>query len=172
MGVWIMDDFPALIIFLSMILLFMWFYPQKTPPEINLSCPKTVLNSSCPNPSISVSTKFDSYFNYIQAPHTNVYFEKDSGKVIVYNAEIIEMTGKSMRPTMFTGNKALAIPYHGGEVEEGWIIMYHKQGKGYITHRITGVYKDTVTVQGDNNNMEEIVNKGDIKKIIVGVLYT
>jgi hypothetical protein len=86
----------------------------------------------------------------------------------------VELTGGSMRPTIFSGNTVCFEKYTSQELEEGMIVR-NRNGDGYRAHRIWGTYEDDgyVVTQGDNNrNVDGKVNISNITHISVGVLYT
>jgi len=111
-------------------------------------------------------------YNYIQANYPGVNYSYEDGGILVEDLdEVITVYGSSMRPTMFTGHKALAVNYEGQSLEEGDIIstesgILHRIEANYV--RTSGYYR----VRGDNNERAEQVEPEEIDAVVVGVLYT
>ena len=66
--------------------------------------------------------------NYIQAPHNYFHYSVvKAGTIEIHedDVQIHEFTGASMQPSIFTGNKAITIPYSGQELKEGQIVTYY-----------------------------------------------
>ena len=111
-------------------------------------------------------------FNYIQPAHHKVDYEwSDQGVEIKDIDRIINIHGSSMRPTMFTGHKLLAVDYRNQTLEEGDIVYTESN----FVHRIEGNYMatdDKYYTRGDNTQEGEWTKPSEIKSIVVGVLYT
>lgn len=83
--------------------------------------------------------------------------------------------GASMQPTMFNGNTNCYIEYQSPRVlSPGTIISYEAEDGDYVTHRIVAWYDEgeMIIVEGDNNQGQEIIKKEQIRRIILGTLYT
>jgi len=110
-------------------------------------------------------------YNYIQANNHKVNYSFESGGVLVEDIDsLINLYGSSMRPTMFTGHKALAVDYENQSLSEGDIVSAND-----VVHRIKADYTETsgyYLTQGDNNEGSERINESEIDSIVVGVLYT
>jgi len=110
-------------------------------------------------------------YNYIQSNNHKVNYSWTSGEVTVEDVDkIIDLNGLSMRPTFFTGHKALATKYEDNGLEEGSIVSANG-----VVHRIVGDYTDTsgeYSTRGDNNEHAERVNQSDIDYVIIGSLYS
>jgi len=111
-------------------------------------------------------------YNYIQANNHEVNYSWRGTGVQVKGVDLaIDMSGMSMRPTMFTGHTALARNFTGGELNEGTIV-YTESG---LVHRINADYTETdgyYLTRGDNNRGSERVEPEDIDMVVVGVLFT
>jgi len=144
-----------------------YFSEFHKPPK-----PEIHVNASNPAPNVYQTNNIDPRrYNYIQAPSINANYTTGSNTVTVENIEsLIEVHGSSMRPTMFTGDKALAVDYTGRELSEGDIIS-----TGEFVHRIEADYTETsgyYLTRGDNNEGREKVEPEDIESVIIGVLYS
>ena len=110
-------------------------------------------------------------YNYIQSNNHQVNYSRADGEVTVEDVDtIINLNGLSMRPTLFTGHKALATKYEGQSLEEGTIVSAKN-----VTHRIVGDYTDTsgeYLTRGDNNDGSKRVNKSDVDYVVIGALYS
>jgi len=110
-------------------------------------------------------------YNYIQANNHQVNYSFESSGVLIDDIDsLITVYGSSMRPTMFTGHKALAVDYENQSLSEGDIVSAND-----VVHRIKASYLPTngyYLTQGDNNEGSERINESEIDSIVVGVLYT
>jgi len=117
-----------------------------------------------------VSNEFDPpRYNYIQAPSFEADYERSVRGVDVRVDSVMNVYGSSMRPTMFTGDKALAVDYENQSLSEGDIVS----ANGFV-HRIKADYTETGGVyltQGDNNVEAEEVKPSEIDSVVVGVLF-
>lgn len=135
-------------------------------PEINCHCP-TLDISTLQCPDIVLSTR------NIQAAHNTVPYEFYNGGILFKNVTILDVTGYSMQPTFFAGNKILAVPYTSREqLKEGQIIWYTAANGNPVVHRIKGLYSTNLVVQGDNMTTDETIQYTQIKYIIVDVILT
>lgn len=110
--------------------------------------------------------------SFIQEPYTEVNYSVGSTSFTVEDVDGYGVGyGYSMRPTIFDGNTILYKNYTGQDLDSGMIVSYDREGES-VTHRIRGVYKGSVTVQGDNTDNWESISKSDIDLIALGVLFT
>lgn len=109
--------------------------------------------------------------NGIQAPHNKIDYKINGSNIILSNASLCRITGISMRPTMFTGNKIIKTEYNEQYLKEGQIIIYKNDDNTTVAHRIKALYSDHLYVQGDNNKGHEKIQYDQIESIIIGVLY-
>ena len=112
--------------------------------------------------------------NYIQAPYADPKYQSSKDSVTVDVSSVSFPEGKSMQPTIFSGNMALLQRYDGEEIEEGQILRYTK-GDSAAIHRVQANYLDTggyLLMRGDNNRFSERIEKSQITHRVVGILYT
>jgi hypothetical protein len=112
-------------------------------------------------------------FNFIQASHNNVEFQlTPQGFYIVANDYGV-FNGPSMQPSIFDGNTLIEKRYDGSsKLSAGQIIRYIREDGAAVVHRVRADYGDKVFVQGDSLKEGEIIEKGKITHIIVGILFT
>lgn len=140
-------------------------------PSYNLTCPEPVRNVQM------TSTEADtekSTNDYIQAAYTDVDYEVDDGEVAIEVSDVSRPEGKSMRPTIFSGNTLLMSDYDGGKISEGEILRYSTDS-GYVIHRVQANYLNTgdyLLMKGDNNEHSSRIEKSQITHRVTGVLYT
>ena len=83
-----------------------------------------------------------------------------------------DAVGKSMYPTIQTGNIIFYTKYTSGfPLKEGMIVRFFKDGSS-ISHRIYSLYNDFAVTKGDNSNSVEEVKYSEITDVVIGVLYT
>jgi len=146
-------------------------------PEINISYPEHRQNSyEASNRLETDKTISDSRDtnNFIQASYTDVNYDLENGEASVKVDAVAHPEGKSMRPTIFSGNTVLLSDYEGGDISEGEILRY-SSGDGYVIHRVQANYLDTsdyLLMRGDNNDQSERVEVDQITHRVVGVLNT
>ncbi|WP_414837327.1 hypothetical protein ACK3SF_03610 [Candidatus Nanosalina sp. VS9-1] len=112
--------------------------------------------------------------NYIQASYTDVDYSVGDGEASVEVDAVAQPEGKSMRPTIFSGNTVLLQAYEGGEITEGEILRY-ETGDGYVIHRVQANYLETsdyLLMRGDNNEHSSRINVDQVTHRAVGILYT
>lgn len=139
-------------------------------PECNVECPEPQRSIQ---PQVNIEDTSGA-FNYIQAPYTPVDFDYNGNELSVNVDALVRPEGKSMRPTIFSGNTLLMQEYTGETLSEGQIIRF-RNGDGYTVHRIEGVYTTSSGIyltRGDNNDASERVNQEDITHVVKGVLFT
>jgi hypothetical protein len=139
-------------------------------PTYNLTCPEPVRNIDS---SVNVDYKPEGN-SYIQAPYTNVDYGFDGDSVTVDVADIERPEGKSMRPSIWTGNTVLMQDYEGGPIKTGQILRY-RTDSGFVIHRVQANYLETsgyLLMKGDNNKGSSKIKEEQITHKIVGVLYT
>jgi len=139
--------------------------------------------------------------NNIQATHTydwKNFKEQDKGVFLDGVDDWGDLYGNSMAPTFFEGNTVLLKNYTiDMKLKTGYIVRFFRKSETYpeckdirdavannalggayvnttmaIIHRIAAVYDDTIIVQGDNLNEQEVIEKCQITDIIVGIIYT
>lgn len=140
-------------------------------PNYNLSCPEPVRNVQMISEKSKNEPNTD---NYIQAAYTEPDYTYSDGEVSVEISDISRPEGKSMRPTVFSGNTLLLEKYENGRITEGEILKY-TTGSGSVIHRVQANYLDTeqyLLMRGDNNDHSSKVKKSQITHRVVGVLYT
>lgn len=110
-------------------------------------------------------------YNYIQSNNHKVNYTWNDDEVTVEDVDtIINLNGLSMRPTLFTGHKALATKYENQSLKEGTIVSANN-----TTHRIVGDYNSTegeYSTRGDNNQYSERIKPSEIDYVIIGALYS
>lgn len=139
-------------------------------PSYNLSCPEPERNVQM----VSTNQRSQETDNYIQAPYTDVGFDIEEEGIKVDISDTSRPEGKSMRPTIFSGNTVLMKEYEGGPISEGEILRYSTDS-GDIIHRVQANYLDTgdyILMKGDNNEHASRIEKSQITHRVVGVLYT
>ena len=105
--------------------------------------------------------------NYIQAHHTDFDYSLGNN-VVVNNVYCRRGEGSSMNPTFFEDNIVCMKEYKNETLKQGNIIHYYNNGDKL--HRIAAVEDSQLLVAGDNS-YEEIINKSQVKGILVLVLY-
>ncbi len=139
-------------------------------PSYNLSCPEPVRNVQM----TSTNQESPETNSYIQAAYTSVDFDKNQQEVGISVSDVARPEGKSMRPTIFSGNTVLMEEYQGEEISEGEILRYSTDS-GYVIHRVQANYLDTgdyLLMRGDNNEHSSRIEQSQITHKVVGVLYT
>lgn len=139
-------------------------------PSYNLSCPEPVRNVEF----TSNNREDTDTGEYIQAAYTDVDYSFDGDEVTVEASDISRPEGKSMRPTIFSGNTLIMKEYTGGTISEGEILRYSTEN-GYVIHRVQASYLDTggyLLMKGDNNEHSSRINRSQITHRVTGVLYT
>ena len=146
-------------------------------PRYNLTCPEY------PQETVEASNRLetdDQDFqsrntnNFIQAPYTDVDYKLNDGEASVEVDAVAHPEGKSMRPTIFSGNTVLLSDFEGGDISEGEILRY-SSGDGYVIHRVQANYLDTsdyLLMRGDNNDQSERIEVDQVTNRVVGVLNT
>lgn len=141
-------------------------------PTYNLTCPEPVRNIDS---QVRLDYQPETQGNsYIQAPYTDVGYSLDGDTVAVEATDVAQPEGKSMRPTIWTGNTILMQEYEGGPVDTGQILRY-KTDDGYVIHRVQANYLETsgyLLMRGDNNEGSSRISQEQITHKVVGVLYT
>jgi signal peptidase len=65
-------------------------------------------------------------------------------------------TGSSMNPLLRVGDRLHVVPYCGGEVRPGDVIVFpHPGGAGTVVHRVVSVDLHGIQTQGDNNRQPD-----------------
>lgn len=139
-------------------------------PQYNLSCPEPKNEVQM----VSRDSEESSINNYIQAPYTEVDYNFEHQEVSVEADDTINPEGKSMRPTVFSGNTLLLKDFEGGEIKEGEILRY-EDGDGFVIHRVQANYlktSDYLLMRGDNNEYSSRITKDQVTHKVIGVLYT
>ncbi len=108
--------------------------------------------------------------NFIQAHHTDIDFLYEDNKIIVNDIYCYEYQGSSMNPALFEGNTVCFKRYNGEKLKQGNIIHYETTNNEGM-HRIIAVQNNDLVVRGDNNRDDEIINKSQVKGVLVLVLY-
>ncbi|MFB6116419.1 MAG: S24/S26 family peptidase [Candidatus Nanosalina sp.] len=142
-------------------------------PSYNLSCPEPVRNVRLTS-TVSNSREYSDVGDYIQAAYTDVDYSFENGRIKIPASDISKPEGKSMRPTIFSGNTLILQEYGGGRISEGEILRY-STGDGYVVHRVQANYLDTggyLLMKGDNNEYSSRINKSQVTHRVAGVLYT
>lgn len=91
----------------------------------------------------------------------------------INKAGIYSIKGNSMAPSIWPQNRLLTKEYNPAiELTPGTILAANTP-YGIVIHRVTSVYHDGFTMQGDNNDKEDeyFYNYGDIQAIICAVQY-
>ena len=143
-------------------------------PSYNLTCPEPRPVRDVQMTSTTSENTQNSVNNYIQAAYTDVDYSVNEDEVTVESDKVVKPEGKSMRPTIFSGNTLLLSEYGGGEITEGEILRY-KEGDGYVIHRVQANYQDTagyLLMKGDNNEFSSRVDISQVTHKVTGVLYT
>jgi hypothetical protein len=114
-------------------------------------------------------------FNFLQAPHNELeYYLTTAGFYVPTANDYGRFSGPSMQPAIFDGNLLLEKKYDGNStLKEGQIVRFiRKQDGEAVIHRVRADYGNTVFVQGDSLPEGEIIEKGRITHVVVGVLFT
>ena len=110
---------------------------------------------------------------HIQSNNHNINFEHLENKLTVEDVDnTVTVYGSSMQPTFYSGHELLLEEYSNQKINEGDIVTFDENGNGLVTHRVDGIYTDSIYTKGDNNGNGEFINKNDIEYLVVGVLYT
>jgi len=75
-----------------------------------------------------------------------------------------------MNPALFEGNVVCFKEYRNESLKQGNIIHY-VNGGGDDIHRIVAVQPDVLLVQGDNNNAQDLVNRTQVRGVLVMMIY-
>ena len=141
-------------------------------PTYNLTCPEP--ESDITQASNMRSDGSSNVNNYIQASYTDVDYRVNGGEASVDIDAVAQPEGKSMRPTIFSGNTVLLEEYESGDISEGEILRY-ETGDGYVIHRVQANYLETsdyLLMRGDNNEHSTRIDVDQVTHRAVGVLYT
>lgn len=112
----------------------------------------------------------------LQPSHTSMSrsYNRRENKLTIENVYCEEIQGNSMFPSVATGNTICWKPFKDN-AKEGDIVVYtpdvFKKGEVYF-HRIESIYDDTFVIRGDLSDAPELVQRENIKGIVVSVLYT
>ena len=139
-------------------------------PSYNLTCPEPVTNVEM----ASQNQDRRETGNYIQAAYTDIDYDTHQGSIRVDASAVSKPEGKSMRPTIFSGNTVLMEEYKGGPISEGDILRYSTDS-GSVIHRVQGNYLNTgdyLLMKGDNNEYSSQIQRSQITHKVVGILYT
>lgn len=140
-------------------------------PQYNLSCPaqdKQVEQAS------NLRTDGSAVNSYIQAPYTEVDYKLGEGEASISIDAVARPEGKSMRPTIFSGNTVLLEEYEGASISEGEILRYETDS-GYVIHRVQANYLGTgdyLLMKGDNNRQSSRISRDQITHRVTGLLFT
>jgi hypothetical protein len=149
----------------------------------DFTTPKTFICRFTPEVNVNVTVpKIEMGARNIQAPHD---FDIDSWSAInaLVRADIIDrgggFYGSSMQPAIFEGNTLLMVNASDIVLQPGDIIRYvsdngcvNDTGAGPVIHRIVGIYRDYIMVQGDNNGGAEKIFRCQVTDKIIGILFT
>lgn len=141
-------------------------------PTYNLTCPEP--EAEITQASNMRSDGSSNMNNYIQASYADVDYSVDGGEASVEIDAVAQPEGKSMRPTIFSGNTVLLEEYENGDISEGEILRY-ETGDGYVIHRVQANYLETsdyLLMRGDNNEHSTRIKIDQVTHRTVGVLYT
>ncbi len=141
-------------------------------PQYNLTLPETVTEDHSTDNLRSDSSTGNT--NFIQASYTDVDYSVGEGEASVSVDAVAYPEGKSMQPTIFSGNAVLLEEYDGGSISEGEILRYEK-GDGYVIHRVQANYlatSDYLLMRGDNNDQSSRISQEQVTHRVVGVLNT
>jgi len=139
-------------------------------PSYNLTCPEPITNVEM----ASQNQDRRETGNYIQAAYTEIDYDTNQRSIRVDASAISKPEGKSMRPTIFSGNTVLMKEYKGGSISEGDILRYSTDS-GSVIHRVQGNYlntRDYLLMKGDNNEYGSQIQRSQITHKVVGILYT
>ena len=143
-------------------------------PRYNITCP------AVPEETVEASNTLDtdegsrSTNNFIQAPYTDVDYDLKDGEASVEVDAVAHPEGKSMRPTIFSGNTVLLEEYEDGDISEGEILRY-SSGDGFVIHRVQANYlgtSDYLLMRGDNNDQSSRISVDQVTHRVVGILPT
>ncbi|MBD3203368.1 hypothetical protein GF327_03680 [Candidatus Woesearchaeota archaeon] len=125
------------------------------------------------NTNLEEIEKNQHYTNYIQASHQDIRFQLSPEGFFIYGADDYgTLQGPSMQPSIFDSHTLIQVKYTDQNLSEGQIVRYYDSERTPVIHRIRGVYNNTVKVQGDNLDQDEIIEKNQITHLILGVLFT
>ncbi|QIB75365.1 S26 family signal peptidase [Halogeometricum borinquense] len=126
-------------------------------PVINVTCPDLDRNVSALKTELAEQFSQE-YRGSIQGAHNDVDWDMHGGEVTIEADIVSRIYGRSMQPTLFTGNRVVLVEYYGQDLSEGDIIRF-ENGDQHTIHRIRGDYEleGFVVTQGDaNSGLEEV----------------
>lgn len=107
--------------------------------------------------------------NDIQGSHLKVYDHPLLNELSDSNLTIEKISGASMRPTLFDGNRIICEKY---PYEEGDLIKFEDGEGDLILHRIKTVYEDKIITQGDYNRHQDTpINHSQVICTVLGIIY-
>lgn len=128
-------------------------YLEESPQlEQDFSCPNCICN-------------YEPQWKLVQACHLPEKYFK-------LNQQSIELTGYSMQPAIFTGNKLRMVKFKEWMLKdiEGCPVLFEIEGTRII-HLVKGVYYNHIITQGMNNSFSERVEFEEIKLVGIGIEY-
>jgi len=143
-------------------------------PRYNLTCPEMSHQTVEASNTLNTDEGGRSTNNYIQAPYTQVDYDLENGQARVEVDAVAHPEGKSMRPTIFSGNTVLLEEYENGDISEGEILRY-SSGDGFVIHRVQANYlgtSDYLLMRGDNNDQSSRIEVDQVTHRVVGILPT
>lgn len=99
---------------------------------------------------------------------------KDNPDLIIKDAEIARIIGRSMKPAVFRDYYVINQDYNGEDLVIGdWIMYYDNETQDNVMHQVINVTEYGVRTQGINNEFPDqgIVKYEIIKKRIIGVMF-
>lgn len=141
-------------------------------PEDSISIPITLPEYDSGNSIINYKYYTN---NVIQGSHIEVDYKSDGNSIRINDVDDVYIgQGSSMQPSIFSDNTLLCRDVFSiKDINEGDILTYDTDD-GLSTHRVRGIYetKNTLSMQGDSNEVTEMINMTDVKCVVVGVLFT
>ncbi len=115
---------------------------------------------------------------FTQAAHVDVSYNTNAGAGTITVLDVqnmVDVSGTSMNPTLWTGNKCFTIAFHNlTQINEGQLVVFADTAdEGTLKlHRVDAVYAEYILTRGDNTRSQEKVYAAQIKGIVGGCFYT
>lgn len=103
---------------------------------------------------------FSGYNDLLDATGNKEWIQYEKSKQCVgrdlANPVLYNITGLSMRPSLWPGDLAWGYPVVDGvSFVEGDLLAVNSSSQGVVLHRVVGLYKDYFVMQGDNSRWRD-----------------